>query len=156
MKPIIIKDIMKDFENKNDIFYVDVDARFQRFPKLFDYIFSSDIAVAYLGKELLSGSIFLRNCPEVMKIINTWINEQSNDQLDQRVLQSVIETPRDNIVVKKLPSQYCTIYDIMSYVEDPVIVHYQASRKYRQDYGKEQPLVYNGNSDLFEQLKNVT
>ena len=124
-----------------NIVYVDVDAEFLKFPTLFETLGndpSCNIAVHLFdrscyrksakGFEVLSGTIFMRNCEWVKDILNKWEDACKHNAIwDQKALERVLEGR-----YTKLPGEYCKIYDKWSAtITDPVIVHYQASRKVR-------------------------
>ena len=137
-KPTFLKEMLKKFP-KHNIIYVDCDAEFFRFPKLF-HSFKGNVGV-YLfdrscygknakGFEVLSGTIFLRNNEAVRLMIERWEFECKNNLnvWDQKSLQKVLG---DNY--EKLPGEYCKILDRMEWITEPVIVHYQASREVRKN-----------------------
>jgi hypothetical protein len=137
-KPTFLLEMLEKFPGVN-IIYVDVDAEFMMYPKLFDH-FEGDVGV-YLfdrscyaksehGFEILSGTIFLRNNIEVFQMVERWALEcKSNPGVwDQKSLQKVLG---DNYT--KLPGEYCKIFDRMEWITKPVIVHYQASREVRKN-----------------------
>lgn len=120
------------------IVYVDADATFHAYPHLFtDLEFSNtEIAVHVLDhgkyhnktlKEMLSGTIFLRNNQNVMKICEEWAEKckKSAKTLDQVALNEVLRGKS----YSELPPEYCCIFDLMKSVENPVIKHWQASRQ---------------------------
>jgi len=126
----------------NSVVYVDVDAEFVAFPNHFDKLDADpnvNIAVYFLDHskykrknhplELLSGTIFLKNTEENYIIISEWQQEIKRDPTiwDQRALDRVLRKHKYNL----LPDCYCTIFDYMGSVENPVIKHYQASREFR-------------------------
>jgi len=133
-KPTFLIRMLKAFPDKN-IVYVDCDAEFLKYPELFD-TFEGDIG-AYLfdrscytksagGYEVLSGTLFFRNNDFVKKILDEWEHEclKHLHVWDQKSLERVLKGR-----FKKLPGEYCKIFDRMDSVTDPVIIHYQASRK---------------------------
>jgi hypothetical protein len=135
-KPVFLLEQLKKYK-PNSLAYVDIDATFEAHPHLFYDLDKSDteIAVHVLdhkkfyrtsGKELLSGTIFLKNTENVHSIIEKWIKECKKDQkiLDQTAFSSVL---RYNKYVE-LPEEYCCIFDTMASVKNPVIKHWQASR----------------------------
>jgi len=140
-KPTFIKECLQGYETEN-IVYVDVDAEFKAFPFLFN-VLDCNVAVhkfdrtiynnGVTGFEILSGTIFLRNNPETLALVERWEQECKNNpkQWDQKSLQAVIG---DNYF--NLPEEYCTIFDTMSHVKYPVIVHYQASRTVKHNRGR--------------------
>lgn len=140
-KSKFIRDMLIKHKNKN-ILYVDADAIVQQKPILFDD-FEGDIGVHYKdGKELLSGTIFLKNNGKTMSLVESWIQEQEiNPKVwDQKTLAKVIELSQSDTVcpltylkirVIDLPPTYTQIFDTMKNVGDPVIEHFQASRRFR-------------------------
>jgi hypothetical protein len=128
-----------------DIVYVDVDAEFQRYPDLFDTLGSTmrHLVAAYVfdrseyrkspgGFELLSGTLYFRNVPETVELVETWEHRTQMNvrEWDQRSLEAVLHGKFD-----VLPGEYCKIFDRMSHVHDPAIVHFQASRSVRKARG---------------------
>lgn len=145
-KPTFLKQMLEKYY-PHSIVYVDVDAIFCRYPALFDELdkisnFSVGVHVLDHSKyrrkaqspELLSGTIFLKNNKETSIIIDEWIEECKRDPelWDQRALASVLKE-RDFHV---LPEEYCTIFDYMADVKEPVIKHFQASRTERSTLKK--------------------
>lgn len=119
-----------------NILYVDADARIRQYPKLFDD-FDGDIGVHYRrGRELLSGTIFLRNNERVRMLVNFWQGEQMlrPETWDQKTLDYVIQARAENLGVKvvDLPPSYTQIFDSMAHHGAPVIEHMQASRRYKK------------------------
>lgn len=139
-KPTFLKEMLCKHYPKS-IVYVDVDAEFMRYPVLFD-TFDSDIGVYVFdrscykksahGFEVLSGTIFLKNNDRVYDIIERWETEcQANPRVwDQKSFQKVLGGPQGDFTL--LPAEYCTIWDTMDYIINPVIIHYQASREVRK------------------------
>ena len=140
-KPIFIKRMLLKFPEVN-IVYVDVDARFLRYPSLFEEL-NCNIAIHHFnrnhykrrgvtGFEVLSGTIFLQNNKEVFDLIEKWEEECKSHPriLDQKSLGKVLRGRFYN-----LPEEYCTIFDTMSHVKNPVIIHNQVSRKIRKNRG---------------------
>jgi len=126
------------------IVYVDVDAEFLAYPKLFDnwstlthvnvgvYVFDrSNYRRSAKGKEVLSGTIFLNNNKEVRNILLKWQKLQNSkpNTWDQKNLEHVL-----NGRFSLLPPEYCKIFDRMEKVTEPVIVHYQHSRKVKNKH----------------------
>ena len=136
-KPTFILNMLKFFPTCN-IIYIDVDAEFKKYPILFE-TFEGDIGVYVFdrreytrskgGTEVLSGTIFLRNNDKVFNKIEQWeaYHKMHIAQWDQKSLEYVLDGD-----FTKLPGEYCKIFDRMSFITDPVIVHYQASRLIRK------------------------
>ncbi len=140
-KPTFLKKMMTKFPEHN-IVYVDCDAVFFGYPKLFESI-EANVAVHLFdrshfhkrskGTEVLSGTIFLRNTEETYKIIERWERQcqRNPNQWDQKSLEQILNGNFYN-----LPEEYCKICNIRFPVDHPIIVHYQASREVRKNKGK--------------------
>lgn len=138
IKPEFLRDMLDKYPG-NPIVWVDADARIRSMPTLFDNL-KADIGIHYRKKskggmyarELLSGTIYLANNKKVRNLLNMWIaeNEKNPSKWDQRTLSDVIS--RWNGTVQEIPPTYCQIFDSMKGEGgDPVIEHFQASRKLR-------------------------
>ena len=119
--------------------YVDVDARFAKYPVLFDYQLHKDYDIGlhfFRGSELLSGTIWINPTIETKGTLEEWrlSNLERPKEWDQRNLQHIInKSPKLRIL--RLPCEYAFIHDLSERhygACDPVIVHYQASRKYKR------------------------
>ena len=141
-KPMFLKQMLEK-HYPNSIVYVDIDATFCQFPGFFDRLDQEpdvDMAVHVLDHsryrrknhppELLSGTIFLKNTKVTKQIVKEWIQEcRKNPRLwDQRALATVLREHKYHL----LPEEYVVIFDYMSSVKNPVIKHFQASRKNRE------------------------
>ena len=118
----------------DDIVWVDADAEVLREPILFETL-DADVAYHYLEhrEELLSGTVFFKNNKETRAMIERWIAlNDTNMEWDQRNLQEVLR--RDKQLRQAiLPAEYCAIYrHRVQKVEEPVIQHYQASRRHKR------------------------
>ena len=146
-KPTFLKQMMKEYFPLS-IVYVDCDAEFVRHPILFDSLdcniglFELDKRKYYPQreykkgveyKETCSGTIFLNNNLKVMSLLDLWEREceEHRGQWDQRNLQNVICND-----FYRLPPEYCCIDGTMNMIQNPVIVHHQASRKVRKNKGR--------------------
>ena len=95
--------------------------------------------------EVLSGTIYVAGNPRSRAFISAWVelNKKRFDSvpMEQVNLQSLLGFGRTQaerkykwkgaISVKHLPPSYCQIWDTMAFLGDPVIEHYQASRRLR-------------------------
>lgn len=141
-KPTFLKQMLEK-HHSNSVVFVDVDATFCRYPDYFDRLDQEqnvNVAVHILNHskyrrknqppELLSGTIFLKNTTKTGQIIDEWIQECTRDpkMWDQRALATVLKTHKYHL----LPEEYCTIFDYMQSVKNPVIKHFQASRESRR------------------------
>lgn len=116
-------------QTQRPVLYVDADAMFEQYPALLDD-FPHDFACHYRdGKELLSGTLYFGGGDLSRTILREWIdeNERNKNLWDQRNLQTVLW--RMGGKHDLLPAQYCCIFDLMAHVLDPVILHFQASRR---------------------------
>lgn len=140
-KPTFLKEMLCKHHPLN-IVYVDCDAEFLRYPDLFDtlkcnvgvYVFDrSCYKKSAHGFEVLSGTIFLKNCPRVYKKVEQWEKECKENPLtwDQKLLEKVL-----NGDFYTLPGEYCKIFDRMDHIKNPVILHHQLSRVVRRNNGK--------------------
>lgn len=154
LKPTIIKNALEQFEH--DIIFVDADAEIVQYPGLFEGIPEEyDIAVHYLdwgkfwrntpnshGYELLTGTMMMRYNDKVLNLLDKYIKECEKDAttVEQKILQRLLEQDKTGLKVFDLPVEYCTIIKqngtIPSYIGDPVIIHNQASRKYKRRTGE--------------------
>lgn len=137
-KPIFLKEMLDKFPGKS-IVYVDADAEFCRSPDLFNNLHARpdvNIGVHLLDHkkrgrlanfEMLSGTIYLKNNKVVQDILSEWESKcsQGGQLWDQTALCEVLKT----VPFQVLPEEYCMIFDYMSDIKNPVIKHYQASRK---------------------------
>lgn len=132
MKPKFILHCLEDFEQ---ILYVDADAIFDRPP---EDIFDGDFHYyTYRNSEALSGTLYINR--KATPLIQAWSDLQNQHPLvfDQEVMAKVIPDYQLSMKIKQLPIEYIKIFDLMSKVKNPVITHYQASRKYRESNIKE-------------------
>ena len=138
-KAIFMKGMLRKHAPK-PVVYVDADARFRRYPELFDN-FAADFA-AHWRKfdnngnrrllELLSGTLYFANTPRAYEIVDAWIaeNKRNPETWDQKTLGAVVRRLGDGVV--DLPPEYCAIFD-GSMAADPVIEHMQASRRLKRE-----------------------
>jgi hypothetical protein len=132
-KPTFIKTCLKKFDK--DIVYLDVDARLERHPELFDKL---DVDIAFwrvpqvYGGYISNGTLFIRNCEETKDFCEKWQEACShvNGKLEQTKFEEVLKGR--SLKTSVLPIQYCQIFDYPEQGENPVIKHYQASRQHKQ------------------------
>jgi len=130
MKANVIAEALNSSDG--DIVWTDADSVILRAPSLFNEL-SCDIALHALrqrwGMEYLSGTVYFANNAKVKQVVNNWIRlNQENDEWDQKNLQRVMS----GVDLSFLPPEYCKIFDRHSQrVSNPVIVHNQASRRFK-------------------------
>lgn len=137
-KAKFIKMMLKQYPQMAIVF-VDADAVFHSYPKLFGEI-GVDFACHFRNwhhrqGELLSGTLFFKNNGKMSRIVDEWIavNKQNQIKFEQRNLERVIRRNAHIIDIYKLPVEYCCIFDDDNRRQlNPVIEHFQASRKYRR------------------------
>lgn len=136
-------------KHKEDVIFLDADATVEKFPSLFYKISKEyDLACHFLDwekqwnqkdkpKELLSGTMLWRYKSKVLDLIKRWREEvKKNPHVwEQKILQITIAKEKD-IKIYDLPASYTAIAmnngHPKAYVGEPVILHHQVSRKYRQ------------------------
>jgi len=150
-KPRFIREMLLKHPGRN-LLWLDADARIQKYPELLDDWTEGDVALhlrqkrdakGILGGEVLSGTILMRSNEKTLALVTRWRDRciESPKEWDQRVLQHIIE--REDLgksdvgwpTIAGLPAEYCCISDTMmgEIDSDPVIVHYQASRRFRAE-----------------------
>lgn len=136
----------------DNIVFLDCDAEILRYPDLFDsipegYNFACHILDRnrwygmkfdeHNSKELLSGTLFVRNNKESRIIIKEWeLTCRLSPQIwEQQILGMVLK--KNNIPIYELPISYCYIKTLpdgrepLVKCESPVITHNQVSRRLR-------------------------
>lgn len=119
----------------HDIVYVDCDAQFMQYPKLFDDL-ECDIAyheINYPDRvQLCSGTLFVKQGMIAWELIMKWDElNKTNELFDDDNLQTILQTYDigDRYI---LPEQYCSInINRIQKGIDPVIKHWQRSRQYK-------------------------
>jgi len=134
IKSEFILDMLRSFPGET-LIYIDADAVIKKDPELFR-IFDADFGCHFLGGELLSGTLILNATNATIDLVSEWNRLQKEDtsKWDQKVLQEAFNDLRDSIDFHELPASYCKIFDNVLHKDvDPVIEHYQASRKVKRD-----------------------
>ena len=140
-KAKFIRQMLDRFETK-DVIWVDADAVFHSYPVLFDRIIENDLwnFAAHFrnwnhGKdELLSGTLFIKNNDLMKRVVDDWIliNRQNKQTWEQRNLSRAVKR-EPMMKIMDLPIEYCCIFDDANRGKlDPVIEHFQASRRLRR------------------------
>jgi hypothetical protein len=147
-KPQLALNAMEKYPDK-DIVLLDADSVVTRNPILFNEIPKEyDVALHILDwdtwyrngehvKEVLSGTMLLRNNEKTKALAKEWLDLSANAKMwEQRVLEDILKRKPD-IKVYNLPLEYCYINSMpngkLPFIRCPeaVIIHYQASRKFR-------------------------
>jgi len=136
--------------NVNDVVYLDADATIEQDPVLFSKIPQTyDVACHILDwnnwygysnfnptRELLTGTLFLRNNKTVRELCKDWYNTAIKSNMwEQKALQNLLEMTQ--IKLYELPLEYCYMKSLPDGRQpliklNPVILHHQVSRKYKK------------------------
>lgn len=143
-KANFIKNMMNQYHDR-DIVWIDADAEVLRYPELFGNLPGNLGARIYRGQKLLTGTVYFKNTANVRSVVDEWIalNQQPQDrfrcQQEQMNLQEVIERSPGKVKFVNLPREYCYIFDEQEPCAEPVIIHRQHSRKFRNNRGQNAP-----------------
>jgi len=149
LKSKIIKQMLLKY--KEAVCFLDSDAVIEKKPDLLLSI-PKNIDIAYhefnwyghwrgqwdntTKMELLSGTMVFNYNARVLGLLDEWIEKvyENLNIWEQKVLEQIVYA-RQDLNIYKLPASYCCVlmqdYTIPAYIKEPVIVHHQASRKYR-------------------------
>jgi len=136
-KPRFLLRMLDELEEYDSVVWTDADSIFRKYPELFNEI-REDVGIHFRnwrhGKnEVLSGTLFLRNCEKVRLLLKEWIliNRRNPSKWDQKNLDRALRRFPD-LSIHRLPIEYCTVFDDERRRKlDPVVEHFQASRKLR-------------------------
>jgi hypothetical protein len=143
--------ILEKLVGNDAVVWTDADSRVRMIPSLFETI-KTDVALYFLPKEkaadfalpeysilqnpdsyLQSGTMFFRNTPKTITLLNRWIelNNEDRRQWDQWTLQVALQ--ESDVSVSFLPQSYVWV----SGTNDgyPIIEHTQASRRFKNKIG---------------------
>jgi len=148
LKPTVILNALNS-ENF-DVIFLDADAEILKYPELFDEIPQNiDIAYHELSwkewygydketKEILSGTLFIRNNQKMRNFCEEWKNEaEKSNEWEQKILQQLLRRNSLEINSYLLPIEYCYIVSRPGGLKplincEPVILHHQVSRILRK------------------------
>jgi len=142
----------------NDIVFIDADGIVRQDPILFnklskdhDYNMAATFHVYGPNSgdpdELLSGTLWLANNRLTRRLIKLWhkIAIENPFEIHQRCLKYAIKKMEENenpVKVYRMPWEYTCIFDYArSQNIKPVIEHFQASRRFREEVGYGTPLI---------------
>jgi hypothetical protein len=150
-KSAAILEAFKRFPDQ-DIVFLDADAVVKKHPELFDRLSTKRLhnMAAHFhiypqsvpGGSLLSGTLWFRNCPETIELVKLWhkIGLEHPEIRHQHCLRLAIEEWHRvgrKVNVFRMPREYTCIFDYRgNRGADPVIEHFQASRRLKQEVGK--------------------
>jgi hypothetical protein len=147
-KPFFLLSKLQEF--KRPVFWVDADAVFVRAPSFLEE-FSADLAVRINDpcaldhrSKVISNSFFVNNTPEAATLLKLWASEcyhslsnpdRTEEYWDQVGLRDVIFSNRHKAKVVGIPHAYAAIDEHpvdKKEILEPVLLHYQASRRYKK------------------------
>lgn len=131
---------MLDVYPGRDIVWIDADGIVRRYPELLDSLDRGrwEVAVHFRkGVELLGGTMWVANTEAGRRLMAAWAEyDASRLQFkEQYNLQALLRIRRE-FRVAELPATYCQIFDLMRGAGEPVIEHFQASRRMRWPAGR--------------------
>jgi len=143
-KTVFMRD--KLLEHKRDIVWLDADSVVNRYPAAF-VNFDGDLGVHFIdwsrhtqGKrsqiELDDAVTYLAYNERTLAMVEDWIKfnavcPRRAEQLNLQIMLEQGDYAKKGLRVVNLPAEYCTIFDTMQDVENPVIEQFQASRKFK-------------------------
>lgn len=147
-KPFFLYDKLKKLQRP--LLWVDADGVFIREPAYLE-IFDADFAVRINAEcdpghqsKVISSTVYVNNTPGGEEILRLWMDETREQLLqenrkqefwDQTALRDAIFKRGHGAEVKPMPLEYAKIFDHqrdISLVVEPVIEHYQASRRLKK------------------------
>jgi len=136
IKPVFIMNMMYLHPNV-DLLYLDSDAVICEYPILFDN-FQYDMGCHLKdGKELLSGTIFLKNNNNTRCFVSNWhgmyLTFDGQFLAEQTALEYMVKNNlnKHNMSFFNLPATYAQIFDSMAHNGKPIIQQNQASRRFK-------------------------
>ena len=147
-KPKFIREMFDKYPKYDGYLWVDADARFTRQPPWQEF---EDCHIGYHpfkrtsghAEEILTGTLYFANTPTVRDFLDDWIEAtpafQHTDTPEQHSINQVLGRWKGLLVEKRLGPEWCFIHDDMKTMHpniDPIITHYQASRRLRSNAGR--------------------
>lgn len=132
-KAYVIRDMLRKHAPKN-VVWLDADAELARFPDAFASN-EFDFACHFRrGRKLSSGTMFFRNSAATNKLVDHWVqaietHPEHGVRTEQEILLDILPAHGD-LAIGRLPLEYSMIFD-GDQVENPVVVHHQASRRFK-------------------------
>ncbi len=134
--------IEKMFEKYPDrsILKTDADAVFRQVPEIFaqddfDYDFACVWhSFRYKRNELLGGTLYFANTEPAKELVRLWKKKckAAPRQRNPELLDAAVKEMGDELKTRNLPPRYCKIFDTMRRIKNPVIEHFQASRRFKR------------------------
>jgi len=132
-KPQSILNAMKKYPSKN-IWHVDADSWFMRYPALFDMPIDYPIGAFYFGtwKTWCSGTVYFENSDVSKQVLLEWIDELAKDlkQRGDQVAMGRVFDRLENIIVGEIPAGYIQGLSPHLSKDEGVIAHDGARKRY--------------------------
>lgn len=146
LKAMVIHNLM--LEHQQPVVMLDADAVVVRYPSVFDHLQEYDLAFHNLDTDLfwrgkrgtkrepLTGTLYVNFNETSLRFVSSWIEENLNhpEKHDMANFGSVL-LKYPEITIYNLPLEYVAIVnrnnEVPPTIHNPVIVHYQASRRLR-------------------------
>ena len=133
-KPKFILEMLE--EHRCPIVWIDADAIVRKVPITLFHLANTHVDFAAHWRDesqLLSGTLFFNDTQHSRRLLADWVRLtlEFKDWTDQATLQHAVEVDSPYLKVERLPASYCQIFDTMAHNGDPIIEHFQASRKYK-------------------------
>lgn len=119
------------------ILYVDIDATFEKYPlEIENHDTEFDIGFHKIrNNELLSGTLVFNHTFKACLLLRKWVqaSKEHSTIWDQKILARVVDA--NSLKIYHLGPALCYIFDISKRLYpdvDPIILHHQASRRYRR------------------------
>lgn len=142
-KPSFLLHQLDKWKSMDGILYVDADATFEAYPD-FSIFEGVHFSAHWFTRskvhetEILTGTLYLANTPTIREFVSDWIDAtppfRHTFTPEQASLKYIWPKWKEKLIVKDMPPEYVWIGDTFGHVygdRKPVILHHQASRKYR-------------------------
>lgn len=140
-KPEFLRRILALFSNEPGVLWVDADA-YAVAPIPFDQLLGDFSATLFQwsqhhAMEILTGTMYLRNCPPVHAMLDEWIRTVGNFSYSDTPEQEALKPLINQVIFSPLPMPWTFIDDdlVREQYPDvkPIFIHTQASRKIRRE-----------------------
>lgn len=135
----LVEKMLERYPNRS-VLKTDADAVFRQTPDVFvqddfDYDFACVWhSFKYKKNELLGGTLYFANTAPAKELARRWKERcvKAPRARNPELLDEVVREMGAGLRVKNLPPEYCKIFDTMRHIKNPVIEHFQASRRLRK------------------------
>ena len=137
-------------KHKQPVVFLDCDATIEKYPSLL-YEIPKDVDLGFhhfnwfgfwrgqwenkTNIQLLSGTMYWAYNEKVLNLIDGWMLKiKENPHMWEQVTLQKIVYARNDLKIFDIPQEYCCVvrqdYTVPDFIKDPIIIHWQASRKY--------------------------